>query len=568
MSLTVSLMLIAISLPMVASIVIAALPGSKPRNISDYFLHQEDLDSVGFMMSSVGYSLQAAAIYLFFFWTLYYGLWALFVPLSWCFGYFLLHQVCKKGLLDNFLRSENVRTIHGYVGELSGDTKLTRLLVLLISIATVIGVGGTMVAEADYVVQWLTSSVDIHDHFRQPVQQYGLYFVLSFALIYVLWGGYKAVINTDRIQVPIAYVAFAFFVLGSAALMVLKKSSFWGFVIILMQIAIFYGLYRNRKRVFSKVSSYNWTDAPEFWVIITTSAITFLFLITQVNLLALNFSNPIPKNSGASFFGFGFWGVVSLVLANMLWQLIDISSLQRLQSVRNSLLSETEENKQRVLASIKLSGVESAFLWIIIVLGAIPLSFLGLTEPVQLSEVLVITSTTVNLEQVIGIISIVLFLFALTTFALSTVDAFVSALSYVSYYDILKSNSEPNEMKKLSSAKLVTIVATFIVVLGFFILKSNVNEQNIGAIMYAIYAVQLSILPVVFHALFKSKVNTLAGVLSVIVGAFIAYYTATSAPLFGIDQNSWWVIPPLAVLVVSTSIYVLISFISEKRKRS
>ena len=64
------LTLIAATLPIVASVFAALMPSSRIKEIDDYFLYARSLDLDSYLKTSVGYSLQVASIYLFFYWTL------------------------------------------------------------------------------------------------------------------------------------------------------------------------------------------------------------------------------------------------------------------------------------------------------------------------------------------------------------------------------------------------------------------------------------------------------------------------------------------------------------------
>src|SRR5258708_1669578 len=145
------LALIAATLPLVGSVFAAFHPSTKVAGTSEFFLYSGQVDIDSFLKASIGYSLQVASIYLFFSWAISYGLWLVLVAAAWCGGFILVAAALKNGFLDGFIfeTKEHPITIHGFVAEQlkTNNVWLRYSCVLTISLATIIGLGGTMITE-------------------------------------------------------------------------------------------------------------------------------------------------------------------------------------------------------------------------------------------------------------------------------------------------------------------------------------------------------------------------------------------------------------------------------------
>src|SRR5947209_16987248 len=76
--------------PIVGYLVIGLLPISRARNVADYFIYSQSVSTADYANTSVGYALQMAAIFLFAYWGALYGLGALWTPLFWGIGFWIL----------------------------------------------------------------------------------------------------------------------------------------------------------------------------------------------------------------------------------------------------------------------------------------------------------------------------------------------------------------------------------------------------------------------------------------------------------------------------------------------
>ena len=358
--------LIAATLPFVASIMSAFSPATRVKDIEGYFLFDRNLDIDSFLKTTVGYSLQVASIALFFYWTVNYGLLGpLVVCGAWSAGYLLMARAVKRGWLDAFLglippnkspQAEALaptETIHGYIGERMkrSSGSMRKWGVLFVSLASVIGLGGTMMAEIDYSTQFFVRSIganggtDILNFWIEVA-------VLAFTILYVLWGGYKSAVFTDRFQVPVAYVAFSIFGFGLAALARSAHAETGVSLVICTMVFLFVVLWAQRRWLLKSVLP------SDIWDRVTTNLTFGPVIVFGLSALAyLGWSDagawslaPLRQIlfPDVSFLGFGLWGTIALIFANGVWQFIDISSLQRLQSLeKNDFFKETQQHRSR-----------------------------------------------------------------------------------------------------------------------------------------------------------------------------------------------------------------------------
>jgi Na+/proline symporter len=169
---------------------------ARAKSVDDYFVYGQQVSPRDYANTSVGYALQMAAIFLFADWGARYGLGALWTVLFWFLGFALLYF-----LLPRFLdfHSQRASTLHQY---LTSRFHAGHAFQRLAALATIVGLWGTMMSEVDYTTQ-------IYDPIF-PTQWMKLVLgalLLLFGVIYTIVNGYKAEVNTERFQVPIAFGA-------------------------------------------------------------------------------------------------------------------------------------------------------------------------------------------------------------------------------------------------------------------------------------------------------------------------------------------------------------------------
>jgi hypothetical protein len=163
-----------------------------------------------------------------------------------------------------------------------------------------------------------------------------------------------------------------------------------------------------------------------------------------------------------------------------------------------------------------------------------------------------------------------IFVFAVSVFMLSTISGFMSALAYVSFYDIVGASEVTRSEESLPAQRSPTLETarkvTFLVIVFLYLaysgLKAVMPDDKVSAALYAIYAFQLTILPLVFWVFLisgsrwvrrRTKIKPFALAASIVLGFVVAWMTATQPDWLGpyIEEDSNYVIPPLAVILVS-----------------
>jgi len=591
--------LIAATLPLVVSILSAFSARTRVKDIDGYFLYDRSLDIDSFLKTTVGYSLQVASIALFFYWTFTYGIvGSILVCIAWSGGYFMMAAAVKSGLLNDFLGTSLVgtETIHGFIGDRMRPSSVfwKKTAILSVSLASVLGLGGTMMAEIDYSSQFFVGSLQLQnvtDVVRIAIQGA----VLGFTVLYVLWGGYKSAVYTDRFQVPVAYVAFSIFGLGSVVLAGPIAAANGAIYLVAVMATLFSILLWRRLRILNSSSQKGRWD--ELTAVLTFAPIILAGIATMVYLTNVGPAWSLgsltaflfPSSSGlagflfpptaAVFLGFGAWGSIALIFANGVWQFIDISSLQRLQSLDKK---EVDTHRDNVAKAIRTTGLEAGIGWLLIALTAALLNASGITRAVLGSGF--VNETFGNLLHTVDggklAILVPIFVFTAVVYMLSTISGFISAISYISFYDVVPAvtgipqHGDDDLKGKLQAARATTAV----VIAGLFLLYLLLRElmtaagkgSAIATVLYAIYAFQIAITPSAIVALFfkKIRVSPLAVVVSVIAGLYVAYATAIDGEgwkrfeALGMDAISWGVVPPLASAIAATVTYAVVSVVS------
>jgi Na+/proline symporter len=200
----------ATALPLLVYVLVGLARTARAKTIDDYFIYSQRVSVQDYANTSVGYALQMAAMFLFAYWGILYGLVALWTPICWALGFFLLWWLLPKFM--PYHERHGTITLHQYLAD---TFRGGRTLQTTAAAATIIGLWGTMMAEIDYVL--LVYSPVIKD--RRLLYLLGAVF-LAFGVIYIIQNGYKAEIHTERLQVPIAYM-------GLISVLILALPNVW-----------------------------------------------------------------------------------------------------------------------------------------------------------------------------------------------------------------------------------------------------------------------------------------------------------------------------------------------------
>jgi hypothetical protein len=580
---------VAASLPFVVSILFSLNPNILSDTASGYFLYNRELSASGFIASTIGYSLQVSSIYLFFYWGILYGIYPIIMCITWALGYALLARLVRAGKLDRFLglkhgpqppqetfndRELTTRTIHGYIRDrISRQAQREhhlpkkhlglRCAVLVVSLASVIGIAGTMMTEIDYSAFFFLQAIGI-DGSASGVRYVTQISILLFTTLYVLWGGFKAAVWTDRLQVPFAYVGLGAFTVGVSFYALRQKDGAAVVYFLVALLALYVALYIFRRRALAQAGD-PWSR--------TIGLLTFasLFLVTAAAILVqpwamtkeslnvfLRLANPrFPSQ-------FVLFGGISLIVTNLLWQLIDISGLQRLQAIDKD---ELQSNRSEIADVIRNTGIEAGLGWVLIIASSFVLKLAGVTSPDDLIKTLFGAGGWFVYLVPVFILTVVVFM-------LSTISGFISAVAYIGHFDIAPAlglyEPVPGDHKgdEVRLTRVVTLVCVALIYFGYTLLRATTNGE-ISTLLYAIWAFQLAITPSVITALLRHKpLSAWAVVLSTLFGLATAALTATHPvqQIFGfaIDGDAWGITPPFWVVLVSSIIFVGVTRLSSR----
>jgi hypothetical protein len=575
----------AASAPFVISILLSLSANVSSETAADYFLYRRKLSVGDFIAMTIGYSLQVSSIFLFFYWGLQYGIWPIIMCLTWAGGYRVMAYLVKQGRLDDFLglttdempRKDRITpaatTIHGYVGNrissLSNNKRLEarRLLlkhfaVLVLSLASVIGIAGTMMTEIDYSTQFLLQAVGMEtsDSVVRYLTQVSM---LLFTTFYVLWGGFKAAALTDRIQVPAAYVGLGVFTVGVSFYAQSYDLGIGVFYILLTLAGLYLILLlirlsavRERGDPWSRTTAY-----LTFGSLLLTTLVALYFLwpaeTKGITVFLQLLFPPFPAH-------FVILGGTSLLVTNLLWQLIDISSLQRLQAINQQ---DMQKYRSEIVGVIRKTGAEAGLGWTLIILCALILKTLNLGEPDKL-----IQNLFQNLLTAPGLVPFLVPVFILTAvvFMLSTISGFISAVAYIAHFDIApalgiyRADEERRPEDEIRITRLVTLTCVILIYLGYSGLRAA-SRGDISTMLYAIWSFQLAIAPAVVTSFYsKALLSPWTVAISTLSGMAIGAFAAThSSSTFGISiaDEAWSMLPPLFVVLVSSIVFFALNFV-------
>ena len=127
-------LLIATIVPIALYVVVGVSQRSQAANAKDFFYSSQRVSTQDYANTSVGYALQMAAMFLFAYWGLLYGLGALWTAVFWFVGFASL-----QFLLPRFLHyHDHPVTLHEYIAhEFGGGRKLQ----VLAASATILRLG-------------------------------------------------------------------------------------------------------------------------------------------------------------------------------------------------------------------------------------------------------------------------------------------------------------------------------------------------------------------------------------------------------------------------------------------
>lgn len=515
------------------------------KHPDDYFAAFKKVGRTEFTSSSIAYGFQVSTIYPFLFWG---ASSFLFVPLvnSIFWGVGILVFYLSFSRISRFIGSGN--TLPGLIGETYG--KNARLGAALL---TIVGFIGYTIAEL-----WFGSRVLLSVFPTNTWVYFSIFVFVLFVAIYLFKAGQLSSIRTDQLQLIFTYFGIFGIIIYLLYLVFNSGASVggeltWGLLILSVLTPIIL-LVRRTKFV-----SLNTTLDK----ILNGSITIFFFAITGLSVLVI--SRNSQSTAVKNFFnleGFGYAGLVSLILLPLSWQFVDLTNWQRLLSVKQT--TEGLKVNQDIQKGLLNFAIESPFTWMLfIVFGLLITTSLPnwTFEDVLIDFPKQLIDSTIILEQILGY----MFIVSVISIMLSTVDSFFMGISFTYTYDINRQSRRLIQGKKdidvaattrvLNKGKYFGALAVLAALVLFVVFDKSI--QGGGGLfinlLLTFYSAALSFLPLVIGMLFfKRKPNSSWALASMLIGAIagigIGFYATLSNPLL-----AWY--PVIVCISTSTFIY-------------
>jgi hypothetical protein len=307
---------------------------------------------------------------------------------------------------------------------------------------------------------------------------------------------------------------------------------------------------------------------PDMQIIIPVVAIIALILLyvtTSVSPHAVLLNEPrLTENIGTQLRAQGIWALLSLFVANFFWMPVDVSTWQRISSIKLPGSQNGNDHLSAIRKGIFRVMLESPASWGLGVVFGMALKYSGLVNFNE-DSTLAISKFSEALVQMGfgGKGSFVCYLYpvfivAMIAVMLSTVDELLSAITFTAYDDVIERKQcqmGQNNARSLNKARFVTAgicIMGAAIYYGFrFILK-----VEIATILYTFYSSQLALFPIVIASLMNRTRGGRAAIMSLVLGILAAFITAYSSAIGwtvkGLDLS---LMPPLVCLLVASIVY-------------
>ncbi|WP_435415086.1 hypothetical protein [Polaribacter aestuariivivens] len=489
----------------------------KAVSVKDYFFADRNTDSDDFISSTVAYGYQIAALALFASWGYIYGFWTIWVPIFWGIGFLLLKYLNDKNKLDIFLECEETLTIHGFLSKMYKN----RYISIIAGVATLIGLSGTAFFEAEFTSDIIVSSSKF-DFLKQNILGLDInwlfIFFVSVTLIYVLYGGLKAVISSDKLQLKFGYIFFNLFIIYTFVKIIQNGYIWTGFILLFASLfvsLILLYFYSKLNKLNAIVFKHKYTSTI---LVSSFSYVIALFYLTFNLVFDKSYEPYIIKDSitffyenqqMSNFLSLGNLSLISLLLANALWQIVDISNWQRLSALKDPLSKKNEISK-----ALSFTAIYSPITWLLAIFFGMGLKYCGTEVTDAWSALNEFTSNSFHSGSTIDIAFVIILILSMIFIMFSTLDSIICSISFTTYFDIIKKNKE-----SLLEGRLYTAIYTMLFMLIYILLRQRVSD--IDSILYTFYSFQLALFPSIMAIFISKKINSYAANASIIGGSLL-----------------------------------------------
>ena len=525
---------------------------SPASSYEEYHFGSRHIPLEQFIDTTVAYALQVAVITLFATWGFLYGFWALWVPIFWGAGYYLIAYLVKRGRLDSFLLQENIGTIHQF---LSQKSKL-RSVGALAALVSLLGTSGPAMFEAQYTGKTVAHlfAYSINSPGQESIfQSYSTLFFVSFliiAAIYMLYGGFRAVVRTDVVQLGIGYIGFN--IVLSLLLFKLSKNNHYLFSLLaLLALTLMSGwltfYYKSAVNQGSSLKRFIKNAFPLLF--------SFFIYLSTLLMVALT---PTGMKGGMSiwkileeqkFFkplSLGVIPLLSLLIANGLYQVVDIGQWQRLAAVQ---APDIELARNKLSKAIKVIMLYSSASWVIAIIFGMAIKYATpfiSTDPYD--AVILFVQDLFNSGDDLNIAIVFFFILSMVAIMFSTLDSLISCIAFTIQNDWLIQIKR--KLKTIFYGRATTIIYLIVVFILYNWLSNKV--QNFSDILYSCWAYQIALFPAISLSFINKGINGWFMFFSIIGGMIGA-----SVPLIIGPPLSAYSHAPIFSLIVSSCIIAL-----------
>tara|TARA_B100000965_G_scaffold243741_1_gene204553 strand:+ start:511 stop:2187 length:1677 start_codon:yes stop_codon:yes gene_type:complete len=527
---------------------VSVLLSKVPEDFDGFHFAKQTLSLTDFYESTFMYGLQIAVLALFAAWGYAHGLFSLVVPVFWFLGYWLIARLATAGRLDDFLSTTQLKTIHHFIA----DKSHLKTVAILAALVSLLGISGPAMYEVS-VVSHAIDETAITDR-QLYVVLFGLLVVVS--AVYMSWGGMRGVVKTDRLQFVAGYFCFggvfAFLLYQLADRITPQDAVAIGMLALCVTLAIAMIKTHIAHRLVK-------TDiADEHHCAISPYMAWHAFLIPAMFVIALvmifwkqpEAINPVTALWGfvSNEFGSPFpWiAFISLLIANGLYQLVDVGHWQRILSLK---IDKSEIIVARsVVADASLSaGGSSALSWIMAILfGVMVRKILPEADPYT-ALVAVSQLFKANFDLLYWNIATLAWFIALAAVMFSTLDSLMAGVAVTVHNDLV--GKEGNSRFEVLKARLLT-VALLIAAYFIYLWLEFASGGDPSAILYLCWSFQIALAPAIL-ASFISPMPGWAIILSIVAGCTAAlepFLTGTPGEVFN-RSPLWALLASSAVLI-------------------
>lgn len=535
---------------------IVALAGKKVKinHPDDYFSAFRKVGETEFTSSSVAYGFQVSTIYPFLFWGASMFLFVPFVnAIFWGIGILLFYLSFNK--ISKYLGKG--KTLHGLIGKTYGNKAR-----VVASYLTILGFVGYIIAEL-----WFGSRVLLAVFPSNNWIYFSAFIFVFFISIYLFKEGQISSIKTDQLQLVFTYLGVFGIIIYLLYATFKNRQEIsgalnWGLLII---IVLAFLILFIRKLKFIKIYS-----AIDNILNIVVSLLFASIIILGVMLLFNNGSN-FQLGNFVNLEGFGYLGLISLIILPLSWQFVDLTNWQRILSVKKD---KSEIVNRSIKKGLLTFSIESPFTWILFLIFGLLIStaYSNLTfEDILIDFPKQMINSESTFETAIGYTFIV----SIISIMLSTIDSFIMGIAFTYTYDI---NSKSKELidknDTLNKNQLDGILAkgkifgfiTVLLSIGLFVVFDKYVKGGGDLfinLLLTFYTASLSFLPLVLGLIFlKKRPSENWAISSMLIGSVISISLGVYAVIFN-PEYAWY---PIIVCTILSGFIYLIGTLSSKNK--